>query len=154
MSVPAPERKESPAEYINTAREIDKEALKLYSRPCYADIRDALLIELYHQASKVLECCVRANDIYLPTSKDRTTVVAVSIPKAKERIALLVEAKGYLAALNAKTTELYTVRPIKHRYRGQKKRIAGLLGKEYNLLKGMITSDENRLKKLEKIAGS
>ena len=148
MSVPAPDRKESKAEFIKVGGEIVGETLKLYGRQCYADIKDSLMIEIYHLASRMMECLIRANDIYTPNTKDKATIEYITIPKQQERVRLFVEAKGNLAALSNKITELYTVRPVKHKYRGQKKRIGELLDKEYSLVKGMVSSEENKLKKL------
>ncbi len=149
MSVPSPERKESTAEFLETAKQIEREALKLYGRPCYADIKEAIMTDIYRLSSRLTITLVRANDIYTPNSRDRRTMELITVPKQQERLRLFVEAKGYLAALSSKITELYLIRPVKHRYRGQKKKLGILLGKEYDLLKGMIQSEETKLKKLK-----
>ena len=149
MSVPAPERKPSQAEFIALAGEIDKFTLQQYGKPCYSDIRDAMMTELYHLSSKLLECVTRANDPYLAGGTDKATIERITIPKQQERLRLFNMAKGYVAALSNKYTELYTVRPVKHRYRSQKKRIGKMLNREYKLLKGIIEKEEARLKKIE-----
>ncbi len=149
MSVPVPERKESKAQFMETAEEIFKMAEALHRKPYYADVKDTLAMDIYHVASAMLGCIVRANDIYLPRKKNENVLQLVTIPEQQERLQLFIQAKGYLAELNVKLTELYMVKPVKHRYRGQKKKFGILLNQEYNLLKGVIDKEQEKLLKMK-----
>jgi hypothetical protein len=148
MSVPVPERNESQAQFLDTAKEIFKMAAALHRKPYYADVRDTLVMDIYRLASDMLDCLVRANDIYLPRAQDEMTLKLIAIPEQQERVQLFVKAKGYLSALNVKLTELYMVKPVKHRYRGQKKKFGILMNQEYKLIKGVIDKEQAKLKKM------
>ena len=151
MSVPVPDRSPSKAQFLDTAYEIDREVLSLYRKKYYEDMRDTVLRQMYEYSSAMLSCLIRADDIYSVDMKSAAANRVISLPMVQDRFRLFTEAKGHLAALINKATELYIVKPVKHRYRGKKKHMAILLATEYKLLKGMCDSEKERLKKFTKL---
>lgn len=150
MSVSVPNRTPSSAQFLETAREIESEVLSLYRKKYFEDVRDTILKDMYNQASAMLSDLQRADDLYTVDLKNRAANELITLPVVQERFRLFNEAKGWLKALSAKTTELYIVKPVKHRYRGKKKHIGILLATEYNLLKGLCDSEKEKLKKYAK----
>lgn len=150
MSVPVPNRSESPAQFLQTAYEIDMEVVSLHRKKYFEDVRDTILKEMYSLSSSMLTCLIRADDLYAVELKGKASNDLIVVPMVQERFRLFNEAKGYLAALSNKATELYIVKPVKHRYRGKKKHIGILLATEYKLVKGLCDSEKERLKKYAK----
>lgn len=154
MSVAAPERKPSSAEFLNKAGEIDRIVIALSRKRYYEDVRETVIRSMYEYSSAMLSCLVRANDLYAVEQKTQEANNLVSLPLIQERYRLFNEAKGYLASLSAKATELYLVKPVKHRYRGTKKQLAIFLCMEYKLLKGCCDAERNRLKRYAQVGGT
>lgn len=147
MSVTVPNRSPSKAQFLDTAYEIDREVLSLHRKKYYEDVRDTIIAKMYDFSSAMLACLIRADDIYSTDMRSPAANRIITLPMAQERYRLFNEAKGHLAALNNKATELFIVKPVKHRYRGKKKHLGILLNTEYKILKSMCDSEKERLKK-------
>lgn len=150
MSVPVPKRNDSPAEFLNKAGEIDRVVVSLTRKKYYEDVKDTILRSMYEYSSAMLSCLVRADDLYATEQRGAAVNELLTLPMVQERFRLFNEAKGYLASLSEKATELYIVKPVKHRYRGTKKRLGILMNIEYNLIKGCCDKERERIKKYAK----
>lgn len=152
MSVTVPNRAPSPAEFLNQAGIIDRLVVSLHRKRYYEDVRDTIIRSMYDLSSAMISALVRANDLYAVEQNNAGANRLITLPMIQERFQLFNEAKGYLAALSQKATELYIVKPVKHRYRGTKKDLAVALQKEYKLLKGLCDTERDRLRKYAKEA--
>lgn len=150
MSVSVPNRSPSSAQFLETMYEIDREVVSLHRKKYFEDVRDTIVKEMYSLSSAALSCLIRADDLYAVEMQSKAANDLIILPMIQERFRLFNEAKGYIKALSNKTTELYIVKPVKHRYRGKKKYIGILLATEYKLVKGMCDSEKERLKKFAK----
>ena len=152
MSVPVPNRSESPAQFLQTAYEIDMEVVSLHRKKYFEDVRDTILKEMYSLSSSMLTCLIRADDLYAVELKGKASNDLIVVPMVQERFRLFNEAKGYLAALSNKATELYIVKPVKQDdFNLRMDRAIGiLLATEYKLVKGLCDSEKERLKKYAK----
>ena len=114
------------------------------------DVKDTILKSMYEYSSAMLSCLVRADDLYATEQKSGAVNELLTLPMIQERFRLFNEAKGYLASLSQKATELYIVKPVKHRYRGTKKLLGILMNTEYSLIKGCCDKERERIKKYAK----